>query len=106
MTDPDDLPPDDIGVDGDAVERVLEEMLVDAEQTVARLRHELATRRRSAELELTAAQHAEVNRLAEHLDRARIHWSEVRAFFDEALGELRHHEAQPEADAARENDTH
>lgn len=100
MHDPDDLPLD---LDGDAVERVLEEMLVDAEQAVARIRHELATRRHLAEIERTAEQHAEIDRLAQHLDRARIHWSEVRAFFDEALGELRHHD-EPRPDA-RGDDT-
>lgn len=89
MTDPDDLP-DDLRDDEDPIDLVLQEMLSDAERTVARLRHELAARRHAARQETTAAQHAEIDRLAEHLDRARIHWSEVRAFFDEALGSLRH----------------
>lgn len=84
MTDPGQQPRDDRPVD-----RQLEEMLADAERTVARLRKELEARGAGAvDIEANAAQHAEIDRLAEHLSRAQVHWGEVRAFFEEAISEL------------------
>lgn len=67
----------------------LEEMLREAEETVARLRAELDARKRAADLGGTPEeQHAEIARLAEHLANAKVHWGEVRAFFEQALREL------------------
>lgn len=65
-------------------------MLADAEATVSRLRRELVARRAAdSDAATEAAQHAEIDRLTEHLARAQVHWGEVRAFFEEALGEVR-----------------
>lgn len=76
--------------DNEAVEARLERMLADAQNTVTRLRDELeavrATRLRDAK---EAAQHAEVERLEEHLSRAQVHWGAVQAFFEAAMRELR-----------------
>lgn len=66
----------------------LERLLAEAEQTVARLQVELRFRRRQQEEGRLAAQHAELDRLAEHLSRAQVHWGEVRSFFEAAIGEL------------------
>ncbi|MGO2112323.1 MAG: hypothetical protein ACTH31_11975 [Pseudoclavibacter sp.] len=82
------------------VDRELEEMLVDAEHTVARLKAELATRRAQREAAALAAPdgrspeereaiaHAEIDRLDEHLANAKVRWSEVRSFFEDALHQL------------------
>lgn len=71
-------------------EEGLNELLADAERTVEKLRAELAERQRIRERkELTAAQHAEIDRLAEHLANAQVHWGQVRSFFEAALAELR-----------------
>lgn len=72
----------------DDIDRELEEMLIDAEQTATRLRQELARRRaqRVAAHE-EALQHAEIERLEEHLERSKVQWREVRAFLEEALRE-------------------
>lgn len=84
MTEPGRRAPDDRSVD-----QQLEEMLADAERTVARLRKELEARRSAPmDIESNAAQHAEIDRLAEHLSHAQVHWGEVRAFFEEAISEL------------------
>lgn len=73
-----------------ADEAGLNELLADAERTVEKLRAELAERQRvRAQKELTAAQHAEIERLAEHLANAQVHWGQVRTFFQAALDELR-----------------
>lgn len=70
-------------------ETSLDELLADAERTVERLRQELAQRQQvRAEKELTAAQHAEIDRLAEHLANAQVHWGQVRSFFAAAVAEL------------------
>lgn len=68
----------------------LQEMLRDAEDTVARLKAELNSRRSLLDDPggTEAEQHAEIERLAEHLANAKVHWGEVRAFFEEALREL------------------
>lgn len=74
---------------GNGDEASLNELLADAERTVERLRDELAQRQRvRAEKELTAAQHAEIDRLAEHLANAQVHWGQVRSFFAAAVAEL------------------
>lgn len=75
-------------------EEQLERMLADAESSVSRLRHELASvrSRRVSEAE-KAAQHAEIDRLSEHLSQAQVHWSEVWGFFEAALQELRSDES-------------
>lgn len=73
----------------DSVDRELEELLADAESTVSRLRRELELRRGTPPTEPEArAQHAEIDRLREHLAQAQVHWDEVRAFFEAALQEL------------------
>lgn len=64
-------------------------MLRDAEETVARLRAELAVRRERARVAATEAeQHEEIARLAEHLADAKVHWGAVREFFEQALREF------------------
>lgn len=60
----------------DDLDRELEEMLAEAEQTVAQLRHALQTRREYG------AQHAEIDRLEEHMANARVSWREVRNFLE------------------------
>lgn len=71
------------------VEAQLERLLAEAENRVARLRAELESAR-SRQLDDTgsAAQHAEIDRLQEHLSRAEVHWSEVLEFFEAAIREL------------------
>lgn len=73
----------------ESVEEQLERLLSEAESTVASLRRELAElqRRKLTEAEV-AGQHAEIDRLAEHLGAAQVHWNEVRAFFEAALQQL------------------
>lgn len=82
------------------VDRELEEMLSDAERTVARLKAELAARRAQREAAAAAGAngltdeerevlaHAEVDRLDEHPANAKVRWSEVRSFFEDALQQL------------------
>lgn len=65
------------------VEEQLEQILREAEARVAELRRELEQHR------LQAAQHAEIDRLAEHLAQATVRWTEVRGFLDEVITELR-----------------
>lgn len=86
--------PDSAGYADDAA---LTDLLADAERTVSLLREELAARqRRRAHDQRTAAQHAEVDRLAEHLANAQVHWGHVRSFLEAALAEL--HDQNPRAD--------
>lgn len=76
-------------IPADALDVELEELLQEAEETVSELRREL-TRRREADREKdTAAQHAEIARLTEHLESARVNWADVREFFNEMITELR-----------------
>lgn len=73
----------------DDIDRELEQMLVEAEQTASRLRAELAAyRAQCAEEDQQELQHLEIDRLDEHLRNSRIRWDEVRAFLEEALREL------------------
>ena len=68
----------------------IQALLAEAERTVEELRAELSARQRlRARKEVTAAQHAEIDRLAEHLANAQVHWGQVRSFFEAALDELR-----------------
>lgn len=77
-------------------EEQLERMLADAEYSVAQLRKELADIRARAVSEAEiAAQHAEIDRLREHLSEAQIHWNQVWGFFEDALHELRPHHKHP-----------
>ncbi|WP_402464077.1 hypothetical protein [Isoptericola aurantiacus] len=69
--------------DAAAVERELERIVAEAEARLAQVRRELDERRRQD------AQHAEIDRLAEHLADATVRWDEVRAFFDDVLHQLR-----------------
>lgn len=77
----------------------LDDLLADAERTVERLRAELTARQQvRTEQELSAAQHAEIDRLADHLANAQVHWGQVRSFFEAALAEL----TEPDDDAHRD----
>ncbi|MDO5627077.1 MAG: hypothetical protein Q4G43_02040 [Mobilicoccus sp.] len=71
-------------------DRELEEMLRDAELAVRALRAELDIRRqwREGNNVPLADKHAEVAKLAEHLENAKVHWPAVREFFHEAMLEL------------------
>lgn len=81
----------------ESVDRQLESMLVEAEETVARLRRELDARRVAREDATSLAeQHAEIDRLREHLAEAQVRWDEVGAFFDAALKELLHSGERPD----------
>lgn len=75
--------------DNGSLEHQLEKLLQDAEVTVASLRRELddARGRREHEARLRE-QHAEIDRLQEHLAEAQVHWGAVRDFFEAALREL------------------
>ncbi|GGA75462.1 hypothetical protein GCM10011490_27780 [Pseudoclavibacter endophyticus] len=97
------------------VDREIEEMLVDAEHTVARLKAELAARRAQREAaasgvpsgpselspeEREALAHAEIDRLEEHLANAKVRWSEVRSFLEDALNQLIARHQTPDASAS------
>lgn len=76
--------------DPESVDAQLERLLAEAENTVSVLRRELHHARSRREREIAEAeQHAEIERLQEHLAKAQVHWGEVRAFFETALAELR-----------------
>lgn len=80
-----DRTPGDQGLDEE-----LEVLLADAEERVQRLRSELVRRRRERlEPEDLAAQHAEIARLSEHLEKAQVNWQVVREFFRSAIEEQR-----------------
>lgn len=73
----------------DSLEQQLERLLEDAEVTVASLRRELDGARNRREQEaMLREQHAEIDRLREHLVEAQVHWGAVREFFEAALREL------------------
>ncbi|WP_407318774.1 hypothetical protein UQW22_00060 [Isoptericola halotolerans] len=74
--------------DAAAVERELERIVSEAEAKLAEVRRELAERRRQD------AQHAEIDRLEEHLANATVRWEEVRSFFDDVLAQLRRGDAR------------
>jgi hypothetical protein len=65
------------------VEEQLAELVREAEAKLDEVRRELAERREQD------AQHAEIDRLAEHLAQTTVRWGEVRGFFDEVITELR-----------------
>lgn len=67
------------------LEDELAAVLEQAESAVAELRRELAEARTLQE------QHEEIERLEQHFAQTKVRWEEVRAFFDEALRELREH---------------
>ncbi|GAA1973436.1 hypothetical protein GCM10009718_06690 [Isoptericola halotolerans] len=75
-------------------ERELAAILDEAEQRIGELRLELSRR------EDLSAQHAELDRLDEHLATARVSWSEVRGFFDDVLHQLRGRGNPPAGDEA------
>ncbi|CAN3126780.1 hypothetical protein ACNUDN_02695 [Mycobacterium sp. smrl_JER01] len=62
--------------DPDDLDRELQQMLREAEETVAQLKDALRARRN------LSAQHAEIDRLEEHLANARVRWTEVRQFLN------------------------
>lgn len=84
----------------DDLDRELEALLLETERTVERLKQELAERRAGHDVdahgeladlsddEREALQHAEIERLEEHLAHAKIRWEEVRAFFEQVLRDL------------------
>ncbi len=81
-------PTPDEPTDPQRAEARLEDLLADAELTVAHLQFELQEARRArAGKEDQAAQHEEVDRLQFHLAQAQVHWSEVREFFANVLGD-------------------
>ncbi len=65
------------------VEDQLEQILTDAERVLAELRTALAEQRQ------LARQHAEIDRLPEHLANTTVRWGQVRVFLQEMLDELR-----------------
>ncbi|AEF39031.1 hypothetical protein [Hoyosella subflava] len=79
------------GRSGADLDRELEQLLEEAEATVVRLRRELHSRREFA------AQHAEIDKLDEHMAHARVQWSEVRAFFEDVLSQLLSRESASQA---------
>lgn len=65
-------------------------MVTDADAHLERLHTELSRRLHDgARLDTEAAQHAEISRLAEHLERAQVDWRQVREFFRDAFMESR-----------------
>lgn len=74
--------------DAAAVERELERIVAEAEAKLAEVRRELAERR------LQDVQHAEIDRLEEHLANATVRWEEVRSFFDDVIAQLRRREGR------------
>ncbi len=64
------------------IDAALLRLMAETEDTVNRLRAELAERRQHA------AQHAEIERLEHHLAEATVNWSKVKEFFEEVLREL------------------
>lgn len=64
------------------IDAALLRLMTETEETVNRLRAELAERRQHA------AQHAEIERLEQHLAEATVNWSKVKEFFEEVLREL------------------
>lgn len=75
----------------------LEEMLEEAEETVRRLRSELKTIRAQAEETSLAAQHREIEQLEKHLEESKVDWAKVRAFFEDAIREVRETRAAKKA---------
>ncbi|MDO5454470.1 MAG: hypothetical protein Q4F37_05710 [Corynebacterium sp.] len=76
----------------EVVDRELEILLHEAETTVAALRAELRRRKEQAQQDNLAAQHLEIDRLAEHLENATVRWNEVKDFFVKLTMELRKEE--------------
>lgn len=67
----------------------IERLLAEAESAVTSLQAELERARADRDQARQAAQHAEVDRLDEHLTNAQVHWGQVRGFFRAALAEVR-----------------
>lgn len=76
----------------EVVDRELEILLHEAETTVEALRAELRRRKEQAQQDNLAAQHLEIDRLAEHLENATVRWNEVKDFFVKLTMELRREE--------------
>lgn len=76
----------------EVVDRELEILLHEAETTVAALRAELRRRKEQAQQDNLAAQHLEIDKLAEHLENATVRWNEVKDFFVKLTMELRREE--------------
>lgn len=78
------------------LDQELVKLLAEAEATVERLNGEI---RRRQQDESEIAQHAEIDRLAEHLQKAQINWQQVFEFFESAILRQRaSDEGKPEAD--------
>src|SRR5699024_7056147 len=70
-------------------DRELLEELAETDNRLASLQHEIRRRmQQRAEYELRAEQHAEISRMVEHLDQARIDWHKVREFFRDTFVEV------------------
>jgi len=70
-------------------DRELLEELAETDIRLASLQHEIRRRMQlRAEHELRAEQHAEISRMVEHLDQARVDWHKVREFFRETFVEV------------------
>ncbi|UFU03868.1 hypothetical protein LQF12_04465 [Ruania suaedae] len=83
--DPHDPPPlteNDVPRSIEEIDAALVRLMAETEETVNRLRAELAERRQHE------AQHAEIERLEHHLAEATVNWTKVKEFFEEALREL------------------
>lgn len=76
----------------EVVDRELETLLHEAETTVAALRAELRRRKEQEQRDNLAAQHLEIDKLAEHLENATVRWNEVKDFFVKLTTELRRDE--------------
>lgn len=74
----------------DLSEADLEDMLTELEQQVSELGAELARRHRELRrAQDQAAQHAQIERLGEHLVAAQVNWQKVLEFFRSAIKEQR-----------------
>lgn len=71
------------------IDHSLEELLREAEETVADLRTELQRRRGQNHREDLAAQHVEIDRLTRHLENAELRWQDIRDFLVALTAELR-----------------
>ncbi|WP_119697066.1 hypothetical protein [Microbacterium halotolerans] len=64
------------------IDAALVRLMAETEETVTRLRAELAERRQHE------AQHAEIERLEHHLAEATVNWAKVKEFFEAVLRDM------------------
>ncbi|RCS61796.1 hypothetical protein [Microbacterium sp. JB110] len=72
----------DVPLSVEEIDAALVRLMAETEETVTRLRAELAERRQHE------AQHAEIERLEHHLAEATVNWAKVKEFFEEVLRDL------------------